>query len=82
MTGVGERCTFLDQNGRCTVHSFRPGICRIFPLGRLYENGSFQYFAPGQGVPEDNRAKYQGEKWIDMPEAEKYDAYISRWHYF
>ena len=44
MTGMGERCTFLDQNGRCTVHSFRPGICRIFPLGRLYENGSFQYF--------------------------------------
>ena len=82
MTGVGERCTFLDQNGRCTVHSFRPGICRIFPLGRLYENGSFQYFLQVRECRKTNRAKIRGKQWIDMPEAEKYDAYISRWHYF
>ena len=36
MTGEEETCSFLDQNGRCSVHSFRPGICRLFPLGRYY----------------------------------------------
>ena len=64
------------------VHSFRPGICRIFPLVRLYENGSFQYFLQVRECRKTNRAKIRVKKWIDMPEAEKYDAYISRWHYF
>ena len=40
----GEGCLFLDENGRCSIHSFRPGICRLFPLGRIYENESFSYF--------------------------------------
>ena len=31
-----ERCVFLDETGRCSVHAFRPGICRIFHLGRIY----------------------------------------------
>ena len=28
-----ESCTFLGPDGRCTIHAFRPGICRLFPLG-------------------------------------------------
>ena len=39
-----ERCVFLTEEGRCGIHAARPGICRIFPLGRLYENRSFRYF--------------------------------------
>ncbi len=35
MARAEEACSFLDTNGRCTVHAFRPGICRMFPLGRL-----------------------------------------------
>ena len=37
---------------------------------------------PISGCRKTNRAKIRVKKWIDMPEAEKYDAYISRWHYF
>ena len=44
MAGESESCSFLDENGRCSIHSFRPGFCRLFPLGRIYENGSFWYF--------------------------------------
>ena len=44
MSGPDEACTFLNSEGRCTIHSFRPGICRIFPLGRFYEGDSFKYF--------------------------------------
>ena len=43
MTGVKEQCIFLNSEGRCHIHSIRPGFCRLFPLGRLYENGSFKY---------------------------------------
>lgn len=82
MQEVGESCSFLDGNGRCLVHSFRPGICRIFPLGRLYENRSFSYFLQVHECKKESRAKIKVKKWIDTPEAVKYDAYISRWHYF
>ena len=39
MQGTKERCTFLNEEGRCVVHGFRPGLCRLFPLGRYYEEG-------------------------------------------
>ncbi len=36
MAGEDEACVFLNEEGRCSVHAFRPGICRLFPLGRYY----------------------------------------------
>lgn len=82
MDGVGEQCSFLDENGRCSIHGYRPGICRIFPLGRLYEDGSFRYFLQVHECRKENRAKVKVKKWIDTPDARRYDSYISRWHYF
>jgi len=31
MSTEGDRCVFLNMEGRCGIHSLRPGICRIFP---------------------------------------------------
>lgn len=36
MSGETEACSFLDAQGRCSIHAQRPGICRLFPLGRYY----------------------------------------------
>ena len=33
MVGDEEQCAFLDEDGRCSIHAYRPGICRLFPLG-------------------------------------------------
>jgi len=82
MSGVGEKCSFLDENGRCTVHEYRPGICRLFPLGRVYENGGFRYFLQVHECKKESRAKVKVKKWIDTPKPKEYDSYISRWHYF
>ena len=41
MQGAEEACAYLDGGGRCSIHPYRPGICRLFPLGRYYENGGF-----------------------------------------
>ena len=82
MTGEKERCAFLNEEGRCTIHAFRPGICRLFPLGRVYENGSFQYFLQIHECRNKNRTKVKVKKWIDTPEPAKYDKYITDWHYF
>lgn len=82
MAGEAEQCTFLNAEGRCTIHAFRPGICRIFPLGRLYENGSFSYFLQIHECRNHNRTKVKVKKWIDTPEIAKYEKYIIDWHYF
>ncbi len=36
MSAESETCAFLDKAGRCSIHALRPGICRLFPLGRYY----------------------------------------------
>ena len=82
MTGTKEACSFLDADGRCTVHAFRPGICRMFPLGRFYENGSFRYFLQTKECSRENRTKQKIRKWIDMPEFGRYETFVADWHFF
>jgi hypothetical protein len=82
MSGVKENCAFLDSAGRCSIHSIRPGICRIFPLGRIYDNGGFQYFLQVHECRKSNRTKVKVKKWIDTPEIAKNEVFVSRWHYF
>lgn len=82
MVETDEHCAFLNQEGRCSIHDSRPGICRIFPLGRIYENNSFRYFLQTHECKNQNRAKVKVKKWIDTPNAVRYDKYIADWHYF
>ena len=82
MTGKEEKCAFLNEEGRCSIHSIRPGICRIFPLGRIYENESFQYFLQMNECKKQNRTKVKVKKWIDTPDIKKNEMFIIRWHYF
>lgn len=82
MSTEGDRCVFLNMEGRCGIHSLRPGICRIFPLGRIYENGSFQYFLQVHECKKRNRTKVKVKKWIDTPDIARNNTFIIRWHYF
>lgn len=82
MLGAEKKCAFLDETGRCSIHALRPGICRIFPLGRIYENGSFQYFLQVGECRKKERTKVKVKKWIDTPNVIKNETFINRWHYF
>lgn len=82
MGGEKEQCAFLNEEGRCSIHAFRPGICRLFPLGRYYENGSFRYFLQVHECKNQNRTKVKVRKWIDTPNLSKYERFVSDWHYF
>lgn len=77
-----DRCPFLDKEGRCSVHSARPGFCRLFPLGRLYENGSFSYILQTKECKIENRGKIKVRKWLGIGDLKSYEAYIVKWHYF
>ena len=82
MTGEDDACAFLDSRGRCQIHSSRPGVCRLFPLGRYYEGRDFRYFLQIHECIKTNRAKVKVRKWVDTPELPRYEAYIRDWHYF
>lgn len=81
-TGRSEKCGFLSEEGRCTIHAFRPGICRLFPLGRYYENGGFRYFLQVHECRKENRAKVKVKKWIDTPDVKRYEKFVNDWHDF
>lgn len=82
MAGEKEACAFLNEEGRCSIHSIRPGICRLFPLGRYYENGSFQYFLQIHECKNENRTKVKVKKWIDTPDLKQNEKFILAWHDF
>lgn len=82
LAGEAEVCTFLNEEGRCSIHDSRPGICRLFPLGRYYENHDYKYFLQVNECRKSNRTKVKISKWIDTPDYPRYKKFIVEWHYF
>ena len=82
MTGTEEACSFLDSDGRCSIHAFRPGICRMFPLGRFYEDHTFKYFLQIHECPKTDRTKVKIKKWLDTPDLKQYEKFVWDWHQF
>ena len=77
-----EACVFLNTEGRCRIHPYRPGFCRMFPLGRYYENGGFHYILQIHECPKKDRSKIKVKKWLDTPELDRYEKFVTDWHYF
>ena len=80
--GESERCGFLNEEGRCSIHGLRPGLCRSFRWGRYYENGSFQYFLQVHECKKEPKLKVKVQKWIDTPDIRRNEKFIIDWHYF
>lgn len=80
MGGKKEQCTFLNEEGRCSIHPHRPGICRIFPLGRLYEENGFSYILQVHECKKPNKTKVKVQKWIDTKDFNQNEAFIIKWH--
>lgn len=73
-------CAFLSEQGRCTIHASRPGMCRLFPLGRVYEGDTFQYFLQTRECIKKDRTKVRIREWLGIPELKKYEAFVAEWH--
>lgn len=80
VSGEEEACAFLNKEGRCGIHPYRPGICRLFPLGRLHENGDFKFVLQTGECVKQNRLKIKVSKWIDSPSDRRYHNFICKWH--
>lgn len=73
-------CAFLNEEGRCSVHEARPGICRLFPLGRIYEEDGFSYFLQEGACKAKNKSKVKIKRWLCEEDYAGYEQFISAWH--
>lgn len=80
--GEREECPYLNEEGRCSVHSYRPGICRLFPLGRVYDDGGHKYFIQTKECHSKVKTKVRIEKWLGYEDITRYEQYINDWHFF
>lgn len=81
MAGEGEpKCSFLNEEGRCSIHAIRPGFCRLFPLGRNYEDGKLSYFVLEDACPAPTKSKVKINKWLGVPRLKDYEGFLVEWH--
>ena len=74
-------CPYLGEDGRCTIHAFRPGICRLYPLGRSWENGDFRYILQVNECTHCNGTKIKVKKWLGIPNLAAYEDFCRDWHH-
>ena len=80
MRGDTQGCTFLGTDGRCMIHSHRPGICRLFPLGRQFDEEKTSYFIVPEGCVKGGLSKVRIDKWLGIPDLPAYENYKAQWH--
>lgn len=80
MQDTTMRCSFLNEENRCKIHSYRPNICRLFPLGRVYEQDNFKYFLQVNSCPKPNLQEVQVKEWIGIDNYPENKTFILAWH--
>lgn len=80
MNEENEKCSFLNSKGRCSIHSNRPNVCRLFPLGRVYENNDFKYFLQVGNCKNTILKEVKVSDWLGIEDYEKNKEFILMWH--
>ena len=83
--GVDERCPFLRGN-RCSVNSFKPNVCALFPLGRAIcysadstEQNQCDYILQPVNCG-DKRKTYTVREWLAGANIPVEDPIFLGWH--
>lgn len=80
MDSPKPQCSFLNEQGRCLIHPFRPSLCRLFPLGRNYTQEDITYFVLTHECPAPNKTKVKISKWLDIPSPKEHTRFLLSWH--
>ena len=75
-------CPFLTDAGRCGIHPYRPGLCRLYPLGRYYTEDSFRYILQKDECADREKYPVLLRDWLGIPDLAEYEQYILEWHDF
>lgn len=82
MKDENKYCSFLNEEGRCIIHSKRPNICRLFPLGRVYKNDDFKYFLQVGNCPKPDLREIKVSEWIGINNYDENKDFILAWYNF
>ena len=76
------KCPFKENN-KCTIYDNRPVRCRLFPLGRVFQEDEIIYVLPEdkcQGF--DTGKKQTIAEWIENENVTESDELTSKWNSF
>ncbi|MGL6105909.1 YkgJ family cysteine cluster protein [Romboutsia sp.] len=82
MQDNNKKCSFLNKEGRCIIHSKRPNICRLFPLGRVYKDDDFKYFLQVGNCPKEDLKDVKVKNWVGIENYEENRKFILEWYKF
>ncbi len=82
MVGETQQCSLLNEEGRCSVHAYRPNICRLFTLGRVYENNDFKYFLQVNTCVMSDLQPIKVKEWIGIANYNENKTFILAWYQF
>ena len=76
-----SECVFLREDGRGSIHPYRAGICRMYPLARLWQgNGNFAYYLqPGECTHRTTKSTKVAD-WLGYEDMEAYEKEIKAYH--
>ena len=77
-----DHCPFLSAAGRCTIHPCRPGMCRLYPMGRYYTEKGFRYILQKDECTEREKTSVLLRDWLGYEDLPRYEDYIQNWHDF
>jgi Fe-S-cluster containining protein len=80
MYGDEDKCSFLNEEDRCSIHSSRPGVCRLFPLGRVYEDNDLKYFLQTGACTKPKLNKIKVKKWIGISNYKENKKFVLEWY--
>jgi len=73
-------CPFLTKEGRCSIHSCRPGLCRLFPLARLFDEHGIGYIHQIHECPYSAGATVSIAEWLGLEDLTEYENFCIEWH--
>ena len=77
------RCPFLNDK-RCTIHPVRSGLCRLFPLGRSFDDDKIDYYVMGGRygceMHSDEMSMVRIKDWLGYPDIDRYEMFQVSWH--
>lgn len=77
----GGICTYLGADGRCSVHGARPGICRMYPLGRSWaDDVTFCYILQIGECTHPAGTKEKVKRWIGIESLPDWEDFSVKWH--
>ena len=75
-------CPFLSEAGRCTIHPYRPGFCRLYPVGRYYTEDRFYYIVQKNECTGREKTPVLLRDWLGIQDLPRYESFAMNWHRF